>query len=140
MGSERTHFEQDKIAQRCFSGRSMETIVSTTFPFECGHGTTITMYVKTPQPLEPQHANKVRLDVDRRSTYNEQEFDATDWRQEAFDNWSREILRLLPDRLNSAVKLNIHDERMLRSWREGAGTQLHDIVRASLEAISSCTS
>lgn len=83
----------------------------------------------------------IDLDVLKGSSYNEQEPSALDWQQKVFDNWSRELLRLLPGQLIAAVERNIQDENLRIVWREvwkeGAGTQLHDILRAALKKIGS---
>jgi hypothetical protein len=65
------------------------------------------------------------------------EYDSCDCQPQAVEDWSREVLRLLPDRLSSAIDRTVQEDRLRILWKEFASTQLHEILRETLkEAVS----
>jgi hypothetical protein len=77
------------------------------------------------------------LDVDELSTNNELDCNSHGCEHRTIENWSREVLRLLPDRLTSAIDKTVHEDRLRILWKEFASNQLHEILRETLkEAVS----
>lgn len=60
--------------------------------------------------------------------------------QQELENISRELLRLLPDRIASRVKESINDDRTLAYWNRFATNYLPSVVQQTLQAITTITS
>jgi len=58
-------------------------------------------------------------------------------RCEESHNTSRELLRILPSRLNQIIASRLDDVRLTAIWREFADCQLRDLVEATLADLSS---
>ncbi|RYN38093.1 hypothetical protein AA0114_g11470 [Alternaria tenuissima] len=55
---------------------------------------------------------------------------------QALENFSRELLRILPIRLNAAVASRSEDKRLIAMWNDFANGQLHDVLRGVLAEMS----
>lgn len=59
---------------------------------------------------------------------------------QALENFSRELLRILPIRLNAAVASRSEDTRLTAMWNDFANGQLHDVLRGVIAEMSSSAS
>jgi hypothetical protein len=55
---------------------------------------------------------------------------------QALENFSRELLHILPIRLNAAVASRSEDTRLTAMWNDFANGQLHDVLRSVLAEMS----
>lgn len=55
---------------------------------------------------------------------------------QALENFSRELLHILPIRLNAAVANRSEDTRLTAMWNDFANGQLHDVLRGVLAEMS----
>lgn len=58
-------------------------------------------------------------------------------RREELHSTSRELLRILPARLNEIIASRLDSVRLMAIWREFADDQLRDLVEATLADLSS---
>jgi hypothetical protein len=59
---------------------------------------------------------------------------------QALENFSRELLRILPIRLNAAFASRSEDTRLTAMWNDFANGQLHDVLRGVIAEMSSSAS
>jgi hypothetical protein len=77
------------------------------------------------------------VDVDGTGSNNNLDDNSRDSEHQTIENWSREVLRLLPDRLSAAIDRTVHEDKFRSLWKQFTTTQLHEILRETLKEAAS---